>query len=111
MSAAIAITFGSAMSVTSSATTINQSAVTAGTMSTSAFNPAMTPTTTPQFQEGFSHAVSQEFLAYLECNAGTTKTSFTTCKVSDYKNWLIFPNEKPNGMKGKNQLVFSCGIR
>jgi len=87
MSTAIAITLGSAMSISSSATAINQSAATASTMSSSAFNTAaMTPTTTPQFQEGFSHALSQEFLAYLECNAGTMKTSFSTCKVSDYKN-------------------------
>ena len=56
MSTAIAITFRSAMSITSSATTINQSAATAGTISTSAFNTVMTPTTSPQFQEGFSHA-------------------------------------------------------
>jgi hypothetical protein len=53
------------------------------------------------YSEGFSYTVQQEFLSYLETNAATTKTSFTTGKVSEYKNWLIFPNEKPNAPKGK----------
>ena len=53
------------------------------------------------YSEGYSYTVHQEFLSYLETNAATTKTSFTTGKVREYENWLIFPNEKPNAPKSK----------
>jgi hypothetical protein len=38
------------------------------------------------------------FLADLKSNAAT-KTSFSTGKVSEDKNWLVFPKEKPNTLK------------
>jgi len=53
------------------------------------------------FSEGFLSTVHEEFLFYLQNNAATTKTSFTTSKVSQYMNWLIFLNKKPNAPNSK----------
>jgi hypothetical protein len=68
--------------------------------STPACTPAAGISDSSQINEGFSYGVCQEFLTYLESNTASTKTSFSTMKVSEYKNWLIFPNEKLNTPKG-----------
>jgi hypothetical protein len=74
------------------------------TMTTINSTPAAGISDSSQINEGFSYGVRQEFLTYLESNTASTKTSFSTMKVSEYKNWLIFPNETPNAPKGISKL-------
>jgi hypothetical protein len=80
-----------------STTTTNSSSTNAGSALAASIHG--TPAAT-LLDEGFSYATRKEFLTYLESNAVTTRTSFNTMKVSEYKNWLIFPNEKPRAPVG-----------
>jgi hypothetical protein len=51
--------------------------------------------------QGFVSTIHQALLCNLQTNAATTKRSFTTSTVSEYMNWLILPQTKPNATKGK----------
>jgi len=58
-----------------------------------------------QINEGVrKYAVWQEFLADLKSSAAT-KISFSTGKVSEDKNWLGFPKEKPNTLKKSMRFI------
>jgi hypothetical protein len=91
-------------------TTTNSSSTNAGSALAASIHG--TPAAT-LLDEGFSYATRKEFLTYLESNAVTTRTFFNTMKVSEYKNWLIFPNEKPRAPVGNTNYssistIYEC---
>ena len=62
--------------------------------------------------EGFTIGTRQAFELWLESTLTKTRTSFTTGKISAYKNWIIFPNEQPSAPKGmiSDFCVFSAVV-